>query len=257
VGRTQNRIPIIFLPFPAEICQHLVTDKHWFMENALCYLSNAVKYSSDGTVTIRACLRNENERESLRNMTSIENGVTQLYIIVEDEGIGISTTSKASLFQPFQQTMRLAGGTGLGLYSLSKRIEALGGKFGVNAREDGRPGTQFWFSIPYLPDIEFQPEASVGRSVRSHSVHSVKSPDIKRLDECLEDLSSHELSALVVDDSPVIVKATSRQLTKAGYTVDTADNGAVGLEKMKSKLYDVVLMDLQMPIMDGLEATRR
>jgi CheY-like chemotaxis protein len=65
------------------------------------------------------------------------------------------------------------------------------------------------------------------------------------------------LSALIVEDSIVISKSTKRMLEKSGYKVDVAENGAIGLEKMKAKVYSVVIMDLQMPVMDGLEATRR
>ena len=73
---------------------------------------------------------------------------------VVDNGIGLSDATKLTLFQPFQQGMRLAGGTGLGLYSLSKRIDALGGKCGVNDRDDGVQGACFWFSFPYKPDFD-------------------------------------------------------------------------------------------------------
>jgi CheY-like chemotaxis protein len=73
----------------------------------------------------------------------------------------------------------------------------------------------------------------------------------------VQDRSSRILHALVVEDSLVITKATVRMLKKAGYVVDVAENGAVGLDKMKKIFYSIVIMDLQMPIMDGLEATRR
>jgi PleD family two-component response regulator len=131
-------------------------------------------------------------------------------------------------------------------------------------RADGKPGSMFWFSVPYVPDFtsnarSVRSETSVRATFRSMADKTDKTAaGVRDGHELLTpDLPNLILTALVVDDSPVIVKATSRQLTKAGYTVDTAENGAVGLEKMKAKLYDVVLMDLQMPIMDGLEATRR
>jgi CheY-like chemotaxis protein len=265
------------------ICDNVVTDKHWFQENILCYLSNAVKYSSGGEVTVRACLQNE-EGQILKLMSEIKDVDVQFCIIVEDNGIGISKQCKTELFQPFQQTMRLAGGTGLGLYSLAKRMEALGGKFGVADRDDGAPGSQFWFSVPYVPDIDFTPENYIPAVSRTQTMRSLFTLDVNTAATVNSDLvitiasatdtptniaydgSYHELldisttrplTALVVEDSLVIAKSTTRMLTQAGYSVDTATNGAIGLEKMKEKLYDVVLMDLQMPIMDGLEATRR
>ena len=75
-----------------------------------------------------------------------------LKIEVEDHGVGISAEAIKSLFLPGKQAQRLGGGTGLGLYSLAKRIEALQGMYGVQARSDGTAGSLFWFRIPYLPD---------------------------------------------------------------------------------------------------------
>jgi CheY-like chemotaxis protein len=287
VAATQTRIPIDILPFPMDICDYFVTDKHWFMENMLSYLSNAVKYSSGGKVTIQVSVINQSG-ERVKDMSKIKATGFQLRLTVEDEGIGISKQCKAELFQPFQQTMRLAGGTGLGLYSLAKRIDALGGEFGVTGRDDGKPGSQFWFSIPYVPDTDFVPEpyispVSMTRKLRCESscdfdqhANGVSTANVKSgmtittgtIRAIVKDDSHHEsvdrsathslaLTALVVEDSVVITKSTTRILTQAGYSVDSAENGAIGLDKMKAKVYDVVLMDLQMPIMDGLEATRR
>lgn len=75
-----------------------------------------------------------------------------LRIEVRDNGIGVPEEKRCCLFHPFQQTQKLAGGTGLGLYSLAKRIEALGGSYGVNERTDGEKGSIFYFTIPYRPD---------------------------------------------------------------------------------------------------------
>lgn len=71
---------------------------------------------------------------------------------VEDTGIGMSEEAMASLFNPFKQTQKLAGGTGLGLFSLAKRVDALKGRFGVRHRRDGKQGSLFWFTVPYRPD---------------------------------------------------------------------------------------------------------
>jgi CheY-like chemotaxis protein len=175
----------------------------------------------------------------------------ELCITVEDEGIGIEDDKMSLLFQPFQQTMRHAGGTGLGLYSLSKRVEALGGRFGVGSRTDGQQGSRFWFSIPYTPDETYSKE------VQSAAEQSTKIKLERTMSFDAEEKQSVILSALIVEDSAVISKTTSRMLKKAGYVVDVAENGAIGLDKMKQEVYSVVIMDLQMPIMDGMEATRR
>jgi CheY-like chemotaxis protein len=188
-----------------------------------------------------------------------EGVVEMLRITVEDEGIGISDDKKSSLFKPFQQTMRLAGGTGLGLYSLSKRVEVLKGSFGVVDRTDGQQGSRFWFSIPYSPDesVDFVSSSLV----RGGSCDNIDSKVCSASLVSNDDLTSPNIlacpTALVVEDSIVISKSTKKMLEKGGYKVDVAENGAIGLEKMKAKVYSVVIMDLQMPVMDGLEATRR
>jgi CheY-like chemotaxis protein len=307
----QPNVSIALVPLPAGICDVIVTDKHWLMENVLCYLSNAVKYSASGHVTVSASLQDASNLSSVNlsivDADSIQSGrrntsfrsleihpesvvmkqiacpfrgedednyvstsppCQMLRITVEDEGIGISDDKKSSLFKPFQQTMRLAGGTGLGLYSLSKRVEVLKGSFGVVDRTDGQQGSRFWFSIPYSPDESADSVSMILKQSESGSIsHSIidnnsarrcASPVAAFLPNCesLDDAISTP-AALVVDDSVVICKSTMKMLEKAGYDVDIAENGAIGLEMMKAKVYSVVIMDLQMPVMDGLEATRR
>eukprot|EP00981_Chlorochromonas_danica_P008439 scaffold2193_cov179-Ochromonas_danica.AAC.18 len=164
------------------VASHIITDKQWLQENILCLLSNAVKYSMKGVVvltikcfeSVEAVLNHEEDcdndkgdeargvdgekgggeegRTSLSTLQSNDNAQAQLVFEVEDEGIGITKESRARLFMPFQQTQRMAGGTGLGLYSLAKRIEAIKGGYGVRQRRDDVQGSIFWFSIPYRPD---------------------------------------------------------------------------------------------------------
>jgi CheY-like chemotaxis protein len=187
----QNRVSIHLLPISAKICSFIVTDRQWLQENILCLLSNAAKYSSGGDVTVKISLRKNSrpadplalsQNNSVHTRNSDDNhylssvrsttgnnsvhsttlGATInlpvlgkkgfLFCEVEDNGIGMTEEMMQSLFSPFKQAQRLAGGTGLGLYSLSKRIEALGGEYGVTGRKDGKQGCLFWFSVPYLPD---------------------------------------------------------------------------------------------------------
>lgn len=188
---------------PPNLCSHVITDKHWLQENLLCLLSNAVKYSVGGEITVNVGLQQSSTspREGLLNKKSlwsqdglgnsgstyikscssnnfhgsfnsspssdtaaadylndsidavdVEDDMAFLRIEVQDKGIGIPEDKRNSLFHPFQQTQKLAGGTGLGLYSLAKRIDALGGTYGVKSRDDGERGSIFYFTIPYRPD---------------------------------------------------------------------------------------------------------
>lgn len=280
-------------PLPKEVCDVVVTDKHWLMENILCYLSNAVKYTPSGVVSVSVSVQETSNEQRIVDQlprpsaqtkkkcsspfvqvhpvetacsSSGTGGVRgkQLRITVVDEGIGVKEGCESTLFcLPLQQTMRSVGGTGLGLYSLSKRVEALGGQCGYESRADGHRGSQFWFSIPYVPDEDYVSEKS--KSFEDLFEHTTTRScwtdcldrDSKRA--ALPRLNSSRSTqiALVVEDSAVVAKTTARMLKNSGYDVDLAENGAIGLAMMRQTSYSIVIMDLQMPVMDGLEATQR
>eukprot|EP00981_Chlorochromonas_danica_P005006 scaffold998_cov162-Ochromonas_danica.AAC.12 len=229
-----------------------------------------------------------------------------LCVEVEDNGIGLSKDAMDNLFNPFKQVQRLAGGTGLGLYSLARRVEALSGYYGVRSRRDGKQGSVFWFYLPYRPDrvsaVSARKEAisNRGSNIRGSFLNvrlavdseentesvvdlrtissgdavdplltfsqSTDPTDVGKTEEGSQTKSSVAkiLNILIVDDSPAIVKMISMMLRRLGHRITTAENGAIALQKIMDKResnsnepYDVVLMDLQMPVMDGLEATRR
>lgn len=259
-----------------------------------------------------------------------------LRIEVQDTGIGLSEEAMANLFHPFKQAQRLAGGTGLGLFSLAKRIEALNGHYGVGNRRDRQPGSLFWFAIPYRPDQTFAHSVTQSKHPKSlarelsnktfgharagpsnktgtgpmdalidlenlppslgqlggkaHSNNSLPSdpsggPASGRPSSAYSETVSGEhtassvtkpagqkLNILLVDDSLSILKMTTMMLKRSGHKVEQADNGAEGLDaimqgyaRITARLglhtsdcpFDVVLMDLQMPVMDGFESVRR
>ena len=247
----------------------------------LCLLSNAVKFGMDVTVEVRCFKTAENE----------------LKFEVEDSGIGISEENRINLFHPFQQAQRSAGGAGLGLYSLSKRIECMRGHCGIRNRNDNQQGCCFWFTIPYSPDntIEVDQEHSLtslaqrkvdkfGSSNKVHPMVSLSpratsytertSSLMSRKSSCdvTTETSSHDeesprprrviaerskVSVLLVDDAIVIQKTIGGALRRRNFDVTLASNGLMGLNLMKEKQFDLVLMDLQMPIMDGHESVKR
>ena len=323
----------------------MITDRHWFTENILCLLSNAVKYSNGGKVTVTLthvitptpiivttpilsqcftveeddeCTFSDHIIESLGRATDDESEVqsscnspntfnlnfsspyrsatssggrsprdygrpltptrktsditnSSILVQIEDAGIGISEAAREELFQPFKQVQRLAGGTGLGLYSLSNRISALKGTRGVKSRDDGKQGSVVWFTIPYRPDTQDGQQTSSNSSQLS----TPRSPSRRRSAEgggnhsCVTPTDTtpattvckRRLRFLVVDDSPSILKVLSRSLANKKYIVETADNGSAAVDRLikgyNTQDFDVVLMDLQMPVMDGIEAVRR
>jgi CheY-like chemotaxis protein len=183
-------------------------------------LSNAVKFTQSGSVHLRV------EREE-----------AQVRFTVEDTGAGIPPALRSRLFKPFAQgddtsTKRYAG-TGLGL-SLSLQLATLLG--GTLLLDDGyTAGARFVFSVA-LPGVELPAQAPVVASPAS---------------------SASGLVVLVVDDNPVNLAVARALVSRAGYQVQTATNGRDALVAVQAQTFAAVLMDVMMPEMDGLEATRQ
>ena len=176
-----------------------------------------------------------------------------IYISIEDCGSGVLKEDRNDIFRPLGQAQRSTGGTGLGLFSLSERIAALGGRVGVADRSDGGHGSKFWFTFPYLPDV-----AAAANVLSEHAVRRTKTTNENSLAVITKSMEVRRI--LVVDDSLTILKVMSQLLKVNGHTTRTATNGSIGLKMLIEAYqcgdYDVALTDLQMPIMDGMECTR-
>ena len=202
-------------------------------------VGNAIKFTENGGVTIVAEMV-----EVLENQKNVE----KLRVEVHDTGIGMSKEQADKIFMPFVQAdsgiTRQFGGTGLGL-SISKRlIHSLGGKISVNSEVGCGSMFSFEINVGNTSDTqrisleEYQQQASKSRK---------SMPGEFRLPPC---------KVLVVDDGKPNRQLISLILGKAGCHVDEAENGKIGLEKALANDYAVVLMDIQMPIMDGYQATK-
>jgi signal transduction histidine kinase/ActR/RegA family two-component response regulator len=195
--------------------------------------ANAIKFTSDGGIAITAG----------SHLTAA--GQIEARFFVKDTGIGIPKDLQEKLFQPFVQadgsTTRRYGGTGLGL-SISKNLaELMRGNMGVES-EPG-VGSNFWFTALFDPPAEPDPVADS----RTSSTLSRK----------IATTSGGVPLILVAEDSPVLQKMVGHQLEKLGYKADFVANGAEAVAAAATKPYAAILMDWQMPVMDGLEATRQ
>ncbi len=192
-------------------------------------LSNAVKFTESGGVTILAS----------RLQATRSNGVL-LRFAIADTGIGIPYNVQTQLFQPFQQaeecTARKYGGTGLGLAISKRLVELMGGKIGIES-VPGK-GSTFWFTA----DLNLA--KGPAESARQASVRPAAPK------------SQHRGTILVAEDNPINRKVALSLLSHLGYDVEIVTNGAEAVERLRERRYDVVLMDCQMPVMDGFEATK-
>lgn len=197
----------------------------------LNYAGNAVKFTEQGSIVLRAKLLQENEQGLLVRFE------------VQDSGIGIAEEHLPLLFESFSQTdvsiTRKYGGTGLGLAITKRLATMMGGDVGVESRIG--QGSTFWFTAWLRRGCGVMSAVQIGTS------------------KAVDDLLRRQYAGarlLVAEDNPINREVVLELLHSVGLSVDTAENGRVALDKVRSKQYDLVLMDMQMPEMDGLAATR-
>jgi len=168
-----------------------------------------------------------------------------LNFAVRDTGIGLSAEGKGRLFRNFGQadssTTRKYGGTGLGLVISKRLAEIMGGTMNAESEGPGK-GSTFSFTIR-------------APAVITAALQAAKSPAGMAIDPQMA--QHHPLRILLVEDNLVNQKLALRLLQRMGYRADVAGNGIEAIESVDRQTYDVLLMDVQMPEMDGLEATRR
>ncbi|GAB4367730.1 MAG: ATP-binding protein [Spirochaetales bacterium] len=191
-------------------------------------VGNAIKFTHEGWVELKV---EQQETEKDRVI---------LLFTIQDTGIGISKDFQSAIFESFTQAQaglsKAYGGTGLGTTIAKQLTELMGGSISFSS-EEGK-GTIFWVSIPFQ-------EAS------AEQLHPPGSPV---LEENLPDLQGKTI--LIVEDYPTTLQITRHHLESAGATVHIAENGLEGIKELGKHPVDCILMDVQMPRMDGLETTR-
>ena len=223
-AKIQEKNLVLIKEYDARIPQVLSGDPLRLHQIIINLVSNAVKFTSKGSITVRVRFLCEDENE------------VKIRFSVMDTGIGIAEEKLNRIFENFQQassdTSRLYGGTGLGLAIVKNLVEPQGGSLSVTSTPG--EGSEFSFTLSFL-----------------------KTDAEAALDSELIELNKEikNISALVVEDMTLNQLLMKTILDEFGFECDIASNGRIAVEKMHNKKYDIVLMDLQMPEMNGFEAT--
>ncbi len=217
---------------PADIAgQRYLGDPKHLGQVLLNLTGNAIKFTSTGSVRVTV------ERKAGSS------GVPErLRFAVTDTGIGIAPEAQGRLFRAFEQIdpsmTRHYGGTGLGLAISKRLVELMGGDIGMHSVPG--QGSTFWFT--------WYPIAVAGSgNVPAHASADAEAQIKQRFAGC---------TVLLADDEPVNREVSRMLLEEAGLSIDVADNGQVALELARQQRYDLILMDMQMPMLNGLDATR-
>lgn len=215
----------------AAMPENLVGDPTRLKQVLIDYASNAIKFTEKGSIALQASLAEENESSAL------------IRFEVSDTGIGIAPEILPKLFAPFEQadtsTTRAYGGTGLGLAIAKRLAELMSGEVGVTSTPG--VGSTFWFTARLK-------KGESSAQVSSMSIEAAK--QVLRRDYA-------NLRVLVADDDPDNQYLTKHLLNDVWSVVDTAGDGMGAVELASKESYDLILMDMRMPRMDGLDAVRR
>lgn len=223
IGDTECRVPLHLRGDPTRLTQALLN-----------YVNNAVKFTDQGTITLRVrVLEDDDDHVKLR-------------FEVEDTGIGITTEQMSRLFSPFEQanssSTREYGGTGLGLAITRRLAQMMGGDAGASSTPGA--GSLFWFTARLRKDSN----AALNESPPTLDEQSLVAI-------LARDFGGRRV--LLVEDEPVNRMVAEEFLRGTGLTIDIAEDGLQAVEKVRETLYDLIFMDMRMPKMDGLEASRQ
>lgn len=205
----------------ASVPQYVSGDVNRLRQVLMNLCNNAMKFTKGGLITLSV----------------MADADSSIRFEVRDTGCGIAPEDQARLFTPFTQVdasiSRRHEGTGLGLAICQRLVTAMGGTIHLESQLD--IGSKFWFDV-ILPEVQ--------------------RTDIEEgMDSTALILSRHKV--LVVEDNPINQTLVDAMLAQMGQDVVVVDNGAAALKRMEEETFDLVLMDMQMPVLDGLETTRR
>ena len=227
-GLAQRKGIALICEIAPDVSPYAFGDEARLRQILLNLVNNAVKFTESGSVVISVTM----------DKSSVSDGHQAIRVAIKDTGIGIALDEQQRLFQRFSQVdgsiNRRFGGTGLGLAICKRLVDLMGGEIGVESDEGS--GSTFWFRV-VVPVVE------------TLDVHR---PTGRTLDR----VGGRSARILVVEDLPVNQDLAKAVLERAGHRVTIACHGQEAVEAVRLESYDVVLMDVQMPIMDGITATK-
>ena len=220
----------LHLEYDKNLPENFIADQLKISQILINLIGNSIKFTKDGDIWIRIYKIEEAGK------------VYTLRFEVEDNGIGISQEKQDNMFESFSQGSiqinRKYGGTGLGLSIVKGLIDILKGKIYVKSELD--KGTTFYFEIP----LEYTPKEEAKEIKTTYFSGNT------------EDLNLEKVKILVVEDNKINQMITKKILTKMQLKCDIIDNGEAAVEMIKANKYDIVLMDIHMPGISGIEATK-
>jgi PAS domain S-box-containing protein len=218
----------------------LIGDAHRIRQVLLNLINNAVKFTERGEITLTV-------QVLARSASAVK-----LRICVADTGIGISPDKQQNIFSAFEQadtsTTRKYGGTGLGLTICHRIVNLLGGVLQLESKMGYGSTFSFDVELPFLRDVVPAVAAAVGEK----SAGPVRFQT--RVEEGARHVSATGLSVLLVEDMAMNQFVATRMLNDLGHTVTVAGNGREALDSLAENRFDIVFMDVQMPVMDGTQA---
>ncbi|WP_363318187.1 ATP-binding protein [Nostoc sp. NMS4] len=255
----EKGLKLIFLDSP-QLPTTIVGDITRLRQVLINLLSNAIKFTETGSIEVSVISRKNTDinRSSAANTDEIQ-------FSIKDTGIGIPRDRLERLFKAFSQVnssiTREYGGTGLGLAICKQLCELMGGRIWV--KSELNVGSIFYFTIAASVIAEESAGASVVFS-QGEIPKAIESPQVEQLAFKSQELFNapaspdfHKLRILVTEDNLVNQKIALKQLQSLGYSADIAANGKEALQLLEKIPYDLILMDCQMPILDGLETTKQ
>ncbi|MCX6352952.1 MAG: response regulator [Bacteroidetes bacterium] len=222
----QKKFPVDFV-MKDDVPEQMKGDPVRLNQILMNLIGNAIKFTEKGNVTLEVSMHQELDSR------------IELAFKIRDTGVGIPAEMQSKIFESFTQaesnTTRKFGGTGLGLTITKRLVELQGGHLWVNSIHG--EGTEFAFRMKFGKEVAVETK-------------SAKKDNLKTVPDAIKGIS-----ILVMEDNPINQLVADKVLSNFGFKVTCAVNGLVGIQKLKEKHYDIILMDVQMPEMDGYEAT--